>query len=121
MKCIFKLKNKLIKHFDFIKNDLEYIDKMNVLYLDEIDEKLMQNIKRSCIIKDMKKNDIYEYKITKEDNIFYVYRKKENLFSNLKLIYKFKTYNKNKCNNNNKRVYINDDILERQIKKIKID
>ena len=85
---------------------------MNILYLDEIDEKLMQNIKCSCIIKDMKRNNIYEYKITKEDSSFYIYRRKENLFSNLKLIYKFKTYNKNKSNNNNKRIYISNDIFE---------
>ena len=85
---------------------------MNVLYLDEIDEKLMQNIKRSCIIKNMKKNNIYEYKIIKEDNNFYIYRKKESILSNQKLIYKFKTYNKstNKNDNNKRKNKVHSDL-----------
>ena len=93
---------------------------MNILYLDEIDEKLMQNIKRSCIIKDMKKNNIYEYKIIKEDNNFFIYRRKENILSNQKLVYKFKTYNKNIVLNK-KRKDIDTNIIERKIKKIKLE
>ena len=94
---------------------------MNILYLDEIDEKLMQNIKRSCLIKDMKKNNIYEYRIIQEDNNFYIYRKKESILSNIRLIYKFKTYKKDNKNNNKRRKDIDAAIIERKIKKIKLE
>lgn len=86
-----------------------------------IDDKFKYNIKRSIIIKDMKKYNIEEYKIKQKNGCFIIYMKKAGSTKKIKKVYEFKTYNKNK---NSKRKLIDENIINVEIspnmKKLKI-
>jgi hypothetical protein len=61
-----------------------------------VDDKYKYNIKRSIIIKDMKKYDLAEYKIKQKDGCYEIYMKKNGSNKRLRKVYEFKTYNKDK-------------------------
>lgn len=89
-----------------------------------VDDKFKNNIKRSTIIKDMKKYNIEEYKIKQKDGSYEIYMKKSGSGKRIKKVYEFKTYNKNKNNKKEKKRKIDDTINNEVtpiLKKLKIN
>jgi hypothetical protein len=88
-----------------------------------VNENFKYNIKRSIIIKDMKKYNIEEYKIKQKDGCYEIYMKKAGSNKKIKKVYEFKTYNTNK-NKDRKRKITDDTNINNEIspilKKLKI-
>jgi hypothetical protein len=78
---------------------------MNILDL-IADDNFKYNIKRSMIVKNIKKYDLSEFKIKQKDGCFEIYIKKNGSNKKIKKVYEFKTYNKSK---KSKRVYENNE------------
>jgi hypothetical protein len=61
-----------------------------------VDDKFKYNIKRSIMIKNMKQYDLSELKIKQKDGCFEIYMKKNGTNKNIKKVYEFTTYKKDK-------------------------
>jgi hypothetical protein len=61
-----------------------------------VDDNFKYNIKRSMMVKNIKKYDLSEFKIKQKDGCFEIYIKKNGSSKKLKKIYEFKTYNKDR-------------------------
>jgi lipopolysaccharide/colanic/teichoic acid biosynthesis glycosyltransferase len=84
-----------------------------------VNENFKYNIKRSIIIKDMKKCNIEEYKIKQKDGCHEIYMKKAGSNKKIKKVYKFKTYNKDRKRKITDNINVNNEITP-ILKKLKI-
>lgn len=88
-----------------------------------VDEDFKKNIKRSIIIKEMKKYDIIEYRIIKNNNKYEIYAKKNGSLKDPNMIYSFDTYKTKKKSikcKNKRKIVDSDEELNLNLKKLKI-
>jgi len=83
-----------------------------------VDDNFKYNIKRSMMIKNIKKYDLGEFKIKQKDGCFEIYIKKNGSRKKIRKIYEFKTYNKDV--NKKRKEENNDENICNKIKKLKL-